>query len=285
MIDSLTWIDSAGISTELSDQETLDLQWNITGRFMPPVDLVEDDVPEQDGSRPRLVRVRPRDVALGLTVTGEDPEQLRTLLRQLVRTFNPRRGAGMLRATRPDGSARELTCTYKGGLELQEGFENIVGWQRAVLVLRAHDPYWYDQTPTSVTYSVTAPQPFFPDLALNSDTILGTQIVPNDGDVDAWPIWTVHGPASRFTATNQTTGKLLDVVTALTSEQTLIVDTRPFRKTVRRDDGTNLYAAASQPGSSLWPLEEGDNQILIELPGAGPESYVTLTYARRHLTP
>lgn len=286
MTDLLEWVDAAGIITPLTDQQTLDVEWGITGRFMPPIEHVEDDVPQQDGSRLRLVRVRPRDVPLKLSVLGDDEQHLRTLLRQLVALFSPSRGDGRLRATRADGTARELRCRYKGGLDaLSEDFESSYGWQRAVLVLRAHDPYWYDTVARSITYRPGAPQPFFPDLAINSDRIIGTQTVVNDGDVDAWPVWTVHGAASRFHTNNDTTGRSLQLSTALTAAQSAVADTRPFVKTVRRDDGTNLFAVASQPPSSLWPLIPGDNQVSIVLPDTSPESYVTLDFFRRWWTP
>ncbi len=284
----VSWVDPAGTVTLLNDGSVLDVGWGLQGRFMPPVEFVEDDVPNQDGNQLREVRVRPREVALPLDVQGADAADLRIQLRSLLRMFNPKRGNGRLRVTSPDGTVRELTCRYRQGLELQEAFEAGLGTQRSVVVFRANDPYWYDTAPTSVTYRTAPASPFLGDpflpLRLSSDTILGEQTVTNDGDVLAWPVWTVHGPATSVRLTNVTTGLVIDLPVALTATQSVVIDTRPFRKTVRRDDGTNLYGSLTD-ASALWPLPEGASTVRAELPGATSATYVTLVYARRWLSP
>jgi phage-related protein len=282
----ITWVDPDGAETVLSDQGTARVSYEMAGRFMPPVSFIEDDIPAQDGARLRAVRVRPREVTVPVAVVGADQTEVRTTLRTLMRTLNPKRGDGRLRVTGPDGTVRDLTCRYSQGLEISEQFEKFVGWQRAVLVLRAVDPYWYDTAATSTTYTVETPEPFFPifPLKLNSDTVLGTQTVDNTGDVEAFPVWTVHGPCTSITLANSTTGQTIDLPITLTSTQVVTIDTRPFRKTVRRDDGTNLYGSLST-SSALWVLPTGLSTITVELPGATVDSYVTLTYSRRWLSP
>jgi phage-related protein len=285
----LSWVDPAGVVTVLTDQPDIEVEWGLLGRFMPPSAMVEDDAPGQAGSLLRQVRVRPREVTLPVTVFGADFTELRTRMRSWLRLFDPTRGDGRLRATAPDGAVRELTCRYTTGLEGLETFEHGFGHARMVLVLRAHDPFWYDTAPQSQTYTTGAQpvffsDPFFGSPKLASDTILGTQTVSNGGDVEAWPVWTVHGPASSITLSNDTTGQTVDLPVTLTAAQTVVIDTRPFRKTVLRDDGTNLYGSLSNT-SSLWSLPTGDSTVTISLPGATSESYVTLVYARRWLSP
>jgi phage-related protein len=282
----VSWVDPDGAVTPLSDQGSARVSYELGGRFMPPVSFIEDDVPRQDGARLREVRVAPREVVVPIAVVGADQTEVRTTLRSLMRAFNPKRGNGKLRVTAPDGTVRDLTCRYSQGLEIEEKFEKFVGWQRAVVVLRAVDPYWYDTAATSTTYTVETPEPFFPifPLKLNSDTVLGTQTIDNTGDVEAFPVWTVHGPCTSITLSNSTTGQTIDLPVALTAAQTVTIDTRPFRKTVSRDDGTNLYGSLST-SSSLWVLPVGLSTIVAELPGATVDSYVTLTYSRRWLSP
>lgn len=282
----ISWVEPDGTVTVLSDAATTRVSYEFSGRFMPPVAFIEDDVPQMDGGRLRDVRVRPRDVTVPVAVVGADQTEVRTTLRSILRKFNPKRGDGKLRVTGPDGTVRDLTCRYSQGLEIEERFEKFVGWQRAVVVLRAFDPYWYDTSATSATYTLgtsTAFFPFFP-LVLNSDTVFGTQVVDNTGDVEAFPVWTVHGPCSSITLTNTTTGEVIDLPVVLTNAQTVTIDTRPFRKTVTRDDGTNLYGSLTT-ASALWDLPTGRSTITVSLPGATSESYVTLTYSRRWLAP
>lgn len=283
-----TWIDPDGVQTVLNDQTVLEVGWDIQGRYMPPVEFVEDDVPAQDGSRLRQVRVRPRDIALPIDVLVADTSALRVLMRTLMRTFHPQRGDGRLRVTSADGTTRELTCRYRQGLELQERFEAGHGVQRTVVVFRAVDPFWYDTAPMSSTFtSGAAPtflgNPFLP-IKLSSDTILGEQTVTNDGDVDAWPVWTIAGPATSITLTNVTTGEVLTLPVTLTAAQSVVIDTRPFKKTVRRDDGTNLYGNLSA-GSALWSLGQGATIINTQVAGSTAATFVTLVFSRRWLSP
>lgn len=282
----ISWIAPDGAVTVLSDQGTARASYEFSGRFMPPVAFIEDDVPQHDGARLREVRVRPREVVIPVAVVGADQSEVRTTLRDLLRAFNPKRGNGKLRVVGPDGTTRDLTCRYSQGLEVEERFEKFVGWQRAVVVLRAVDPYWYDTSATSATYTTGASTTFFPmfPMVLNSDTVFGTQSIDNTGDVEAFPIWTVHGPCSSITLTNTSTGEAISLPIALTSAQVVTIDTRPFRKTVTRDDGTNLYGSLST-ASVLWSLPTGPSTIEVELPDATTDSYVTLTYSRRWLSP
>jgi hypothetical protein len=282
----ITWVDPDGAETVLSDQGTARVSYEMAGRFMPPVSFIEDDVPQHDGARLREVRVAPREVVVPVAVVGADQAEVRTTLRSLLRLLNPKRGNGRLRVTAPDGTVRDLTCRYSQGLEIEEKFEKFVGWQRAVVVLRAVDPFWYDTAPTSATYTTGSQTTFFPffPLVLNSDTVFGTQVIDNTGDVEAFPVWTVHGPCSSITLTNTTTGEVTDLPVALTASQVVTIDTRPFRKTVTRDDGTNLYGSLTT-ASVLWNLPTGLSTITVELPGADVDSYVTLVFSRRWLSP
>lgn len=259
------------------------------GFDMPPFTFVEDDLPGGDGARLRSVRTMARDVTLPFFLEDADETALRGLLRVLVRRMNPRAGDGRLRHTASDGSVRELTCRYVEGL----GGNRVRGqggatWRRGALVFRAHDPFWHDQAATSLQFTAGTAQPFYADqpffgLRLASDVVLGTQTVTNDGDVEAWPVWTVKGPStSPLTLENVTTGQRLDLPVSLSAAQSVVIDTRPLRKTVRRDDGANLFGSLV---GSLWSLPTGPSKVAIALPGATSESYVTLDYVRRWLMP
>lgn len=289
--DTLDFVSPDGTVTRLTGQPDLDVHWalGVTGRYMPPISRVEDQVYGQAGGRLRAVRVDTREVNLPLTVIGVDEAAVRSKLRSLIRLLNPQRGDGRLRVTSIDGTVRELTCRYSEGMEGSEARGNMGQvFQRAVLVLRAADPYWYDVEQQSQTYTAGQAGMFFASpffgLRLSGESVFGTQVVSNDGDVETWPVWTVHGPCTSITLSNDTTGETINLPISLTAAQTVTIDTRPFRKTVRRDDGTNLYGSLSAT-SSLWSLPLGDSTVTISLPGATVDSYATLNYARRWLTP
>ena len=260
MADTVSWIDPAGAETVLTNQAQVKHLKGQDNRYMPPVAYVEEEVPFQHGSRLREVRFRPRETAQPILVEGTSPALVRAKLRSLLSALNPVRGDGRLKVVSHDGTARELVCRYSGGMEVEErkGTKGRL-WQAAVPVFHASDPFWYDVAYTTVSLGV------------------GTTAVNNTGDVDAWPEWTINGPFSSVTITNNTTGKTIALTVSVASGETVTIDTRPGRKTVKRNDGTNLYPYLSA-ASFLWPLIPGSNSVVI----AGVA--ITLNYKRRWLT-
>src|SRR5690606_30435067 len=126
----------------------------------------------------------------------------RDRIRRLASLFDPRRGDGRLRVSGPHGS-RELVCRYASGFGLDEEEEPGQGWQRAVVVFVAHDPFWVDVTPSVRLVDIAAQaflssgptDPWFPWQVVSSSAV-GGFVVDNDGDDDAWPVWTVQGPGA-----------------------------------------------------------------------------------------
>lgn len=289
--DKLAWVQPDGAAFVLTGQPDLDVHWSlgVDGRFMPPVDLITDRIPGQAGARLREVQVREREVTLPLTVFGPDEAGLRDRVRRLLREFDPTRGPGILRCTAVDGTMRELECTYREGLQGREfAGETGTRWQRMVLVLEAHAPFWQDTEPTDLTYRAASQGAFlsasFLPLKITSDTLLGEQTLTNDGDQVAYPVFTVVGPADSFTLANDTTGQSLTYEAPLAAGEVLTIDTRPFRKTVRLADGTNRYAQLAI-GSALWTLPPGPSTIRLDLTGSTEASYVTVSFRRLWLAP
>lgn len=286
-MDTLVWVDPLGRETALTSAPNLDVLWlaGVEGRYMPPVILTEDQVPEQQGAQLRHVRLGPREVALPITVLGPDPLTVRRQLRALLSALNPLLGDGRLRATGPDGKQRELVCRYVKGWEGREGL-NSSGRRfiKGLAVLRASRPYWQDVTPTLETYG-TGALAFFPilPLRLRASVVTSTPLVVNDGDADAQPVWTIKGPGNGLTLNNTTTGRSLFLAHVWGAGEVVTIDTRTGAKTVRAADGTNLFSELSDD-SELWELAPGANQLEVQLGEAVPESSVGLSYTRRYLT-
>ncbi len=289
MPERLQYLDSDGNVLELSALPGVRALGD-SGLDMPPLAFVEDVIPGQAGAQLRDVRVTVRDAVLPFYMEQDSDGALRDLLRSLARRLNPQRGDGRLRHIAVDGTTRDLTCRYTGGLEgARVRGQSGPNWRRGALTFRAHDPFWYDATPITSTFTTGAQplffsSPFFGSTKLASDTVLGEQTVTNDGDVETWPVWTVNGPATSIVLTNVTTGERIDLPIALTAAQSVIIDTRPFRKTIRRNDGTNLYGSLTN-SSALWSLGEGATRIRTEVAGSTADTFVTLVYSRRYLSP
>lgn len=288
MAERLQYVDSTGTVLDLSDLPGVRALGD-SGLEMPPMTFQEDVVPGQAGAQLRDVRIAARDAVLPFYMEQNGDAALRDLLRSLARRLNPQRGDGKLRHIATDGTTRDLTCRYTGGLE----GDRVVGsagatFRKGALLFRAHDPFWYDASPITSTFRTAAARNFLGDpflpIKLTSDTVLGEQTVDNTGDVETWPVWTINGPATSIVLTNVTTGQRISLPITLSATQSVIVDTRPFKKTVRRNDGTNLYGSLTND-SALWSLGEGATTIRTEVAGSTTDTFVTLVYSRRYLTP
>lgn len=282
----LEWVAADGTVRALSDlSDDVELEEGVSGRYAPPVEFSTEQVPFEAGSRVRQVRIGDREVAVPVLVACDSPEDLVVRLRDLTVHMAPTRGRGSLRDAT---SGRQLPCYYAGGLEVVEGFNSAtIGWARAVVVFRAFDPFWEDDADTVRVFSLgddLDPLIPYPPYTLVSDTVGATPTVDNDGDVDAWPVWTVVGPADQVALENVTTGATLTVDRPLTAAEWLRIDTRPGVKTIVDQDGVNRFGDRVA-GSQLWPLVEGPQDLQILLGGVEAGlSRVELSYRRRWLS-
>lgn len=265
-----------------------DLLWGIAGRFMPKIDFVEEETAGREGARIRRVKVPPREVAVPVFFRGTSRTDLRAQLRTVVRRLYPVPGDGRLQVVAEDGQVRELVCRYSEGLQGEETKENggTLGLKTLLVFRAAEDPFWRDVVPTDLSFSSGTPPPFFPffPLRLASSSIFGDITIDNPGDVEAWPIWTITGPAGGATLTNETTGEVIVLSTMLGDGRRIFIDTTPGIKTVTYDDGTNLYPDLD-PSSSLFALQPGENTITVDLIGSTDDSSVEISYRPRYLTP
>lgn len=291
--DTLSWVAADGTVTQLTQQAELDVHWalGVEGRFMPPVRMIEEQVPQQHGARLRGVRYEPREVTLPLSVIGASEQAVRAKIRALGSAFDPTRGDGWLRVVAADGTSRELRCRYSAGMEGEESRDSSgARFQRLVAVFRAVEPFWRDTAASETSYAVETGglflgNPFLrADFGISSDTVLGAVVVNNGGDLSAEPVYTFVGPASSVTITNVATGEVLQYAAAIALGKSVIIDTSAGIKSVLGNDGANLYANLSLT-SSLFTLPRGATSINLAMPGSDANSYVTVSYRRRWLMP
>jgi hypothetical protein len=289
MAETIVWVDPDGVSTTLHGGSGMFAAWNVSGRFSPPTRFEEEGIPEGDGSRLRAVHHGPNDIVLPVWVQAATDAALRTSVRALVSSMNPKRGDGILRITSPLGDQREVVCRVVTGLEGAERIGDTTGdaAQLLPLVFRAHDPYWQDTSDTvSGPWTVgSSPGSFFPlfPLRLASSEVFAQVTVVNTGDEDAWPVWTVTGPGANPKLKNLTTGKTLDLASyTIAAGEVVTIDTRPTganRKTVQSSTTGNLYSKLTAV-SALWSFVRGSNSVSIEMGSATSASSVQV--ARRH---
>lgn len=276
------WVAADGVVLPLH------IEYAVQGLFAPPVALQEDTVPGQPGGRLREMRHETREFVLPLYFYDDDSlTGLWGQLRAAAKTMDPGRGEGRIRVTSPGGDQREIRCVVTAGLELNQtqGRESSPTHQRAAVVFRAHDPYWYATNLSVAEFTAGARPSFFPifPLRLSAGEVFADVTVDNPGDVATWPVWEVDGPGTDIALRDLGMGQATELATTLLAGQTVTIDTRPGRKTVTRDDGTNLFPQLG--GSDLWPLAPGSTAVRIEMGGAGDTSVVRLRYQPAYLTP
>lgn len=295
----LTWTPATGSPVDLNDPAAgYQILGALVGTAMPDIDLKLRQSQNDAGEWLESVRVRSRVIDVPFaTLSDTGVMQAQSRLRTLARALSPLRPEGTLRLTFADGSARELRARYEAGLQgatlslTDDGGDE---WISAVLSFRCLDPFWTDTQDTVLTARTTGTRAFFPMFAdpddvgphLDSSSVFAAMNITNNGDVNAWPVVRIDGPASDLIVNNVTTGAKIDLSNnggiGLAAGEWLEVDTHPGVKTVTRFDGLNLFSKMTDD-SDLWPLVVGAQQVNVVANGADARSLVTVSFRNRYL--
>lgn len=218
-----------------------------------------------------------------LHIFGDTHLQWLQTYRALKRAFTMtvhRNQVGVLRVTRPNGAAREIEIMYESGLEGEGGNDDWLS-SNPVLTLMCPEGYWRDTQPVVVPRSFQAGTSFLaPFPTVSQAQVLGDSIINNPGDVDAWPEWTITGPADLVTATNQTTGQTWTLTKTIAAGELIKITTQ--RPTVRGPAGENLINGLNWPSAYLWGLVPGDNDVNFGVAGAATGTAIELVFYPRY---
>lgn len=267
MAEQLSWFDVASTQTLFDGSGNY---WAIIPRqgfYSPSWNFVEQDVPSRDGNRLRTVLAQPNVVRQVLLIKNTTESNYLANVQTLRSAMNPQRGYGLLQFTNAAGTTRQLNCRLQAGLEGDESPGNRgPAWIKAPCVWRANDPWWYDATATSTTY-----------------TTFTTKTVTNNGDTEMWPQWSIHGPLTALVITNSTTGEAI-TFTGLTLGGTdvLTIDTTPYKETVLLNGTTNKYSSLD-PASVLFSFRMGSTTLNFTIAGTSGATQITLSYKQRWL--
>jgi hypothetical protein len=286
----LTWTSADGRVTSLEDfrdwsRGTMALP-GVLGLGMPSYAIYEDSSPAFDGATVRGVpRAQPRDVTVPVHIWADTRSECLARWRQWISDLNPQNGPGVITVYERDGSSRQISALYSQGIE---GAADDDGtgptWFTFAVVFHASRPYWLgdEQARTFTLASGGSFYPFLPLIVTNSSPGGAVQVT-NSGDTASFPVWTVTGPCTSLTLTNDSTGQALTVDYALNDGDSLVIDTTDGAKYVLLNGATNLWPALSL-GSKLWSLRNGLNNLTIAAPGAGVHTSVTIAFRERYLT-
>jgi hypothetical protein len=288
MGEYLSWVDPTGLETPLNAEPYV-VGWGRTGLWGVPTKIVSQQVPLLDGARFKFVEIDPNRPKIPLLITGGAGGGEATLAqnrRALFQLLNPKRGIGTLRSYAADGVIRDLPCYYSGGLDshVEDGGARGTGWAIVGLEFDALQPYWQDKDAFTSVYTPGAASNFFGTffpLHISPAGVSSSFSLTNTGDAECWPVWTINGPGSAITLTNNTTGKSIALTAnggiTLIAGQSVTIDTRPLFKTVKDQSGTSQFGKMTT-ASALWSLIIGLNNISLSMTGTGAASSIQLQY-------
>lgn len=283
---TISFTDPAGLVTEFSDWSNgWVLQPGAKGLDMPAYTFTQDESPGIDGYAVRQVRAGGKEISLPIAFWADDSRMAYLdRRRSLIRSLNPKRGPGTLTVTQTDGTARTIGARYTAGLEGDESLDaSGARWCMGVLSFACPSPFWLGPEATTEWRSSVAGTffPFLP-LVVGNSQVLGSVSVDNDGDDNAFPVWTVTGPATAISLTNVTTGDVLVLARTITVGDTVVIDTRERQQTAVLNGTTNLWGDISD-ASTMWALEPGHNDLTLTVTGATSNTRVRMTYQPRYL--
>lgn len=287
-VELVSWVDASNAEHVLTNGVTIALMVGRRGWWMPLSRVLTQDLALQPGEAFRSVKDLSRDVNLPVFIDVETPAAARDALRELSRWFDPTAGDGWLKVDYGD-VVRRLRARPLG-LEAAEDLDQWTIPRRAVASVRALHPYWQDETPQTVTFEPgEGAGDFFPifPMRLSPSSLFAKKPVTNAGDVDAWPIWTIEGPAQNVVLTNVTTGAQLALRTEfiLLVGETLTIDTRPLVRSVLDQSGNRVFGYQTST-SELWALAPGINDIRVQIGSLDTsETFVTLSYTQEYRAP
>lgn len=203
-----------------SGQNPADMMF-LDGAGMATVRRISQRTPLQNGVVDRGFRLEPRKMTLGLFVRQET-EALADIMRdKLAYIFGPTNSPLQLRATRLDGTVRQIDCFVDSTMDFPQS-ERMGASQKVLVPLYAPDPTWYDPTRLALTIGLTA--------------LPAALIIPTAGrTADEWPVLEVTGPITDWRLDHFPVGDSLNFNgSSIPAGETWVIDLRPGYKTVQR---------------------------------------------------
>ena len=291
MSSDLTWISPQGTAYPLTSDTGLISYGLLAVEGVKGLGAAQRtitaDAHRNGGTRIRRIQPQPRIITLPVYVEGTTQAQFRQRWQALADAFGATRwyGPGRLRITHDDGTSRETEAYYQDGFDPEHGGTY---QDTAVVQLYCPDAFFRATSPTLITRSSlpTGSSFFEPFPQVTSSQTLGTSSVTDTGGVEAWPVWTLNGPADVLTATNVTTGEAfeLDVTgfrgTPLLAGESVVIDSAI--PTIHGPSGANYTGALNWPSAILWSLLPGTADVSFVVSGSGSETSVEASFYARY---
>lgn len=290
-ITIVKWTSPLGRSTILSDWPAGHLvQPGARGLDMPTWKAFETESPQIHGNHREGVKANAREIMIPVVIYSNDGraaflDRKRRLLTDLS-PLDGDGGRGTLTLTEPDGSSRSITAIYASGAEGSEDLDAAGRrWTAYGITWTCESPFW-DGAPIGRGFRAGVDAPFFPSgvpWEVSDSQVLGTGVeIFNPGNVDAYPVWTIHGPMTSATFTHPA-GGAWTLTRTLDADDVAVIDTRERIESALLNDVTNLWPDIDE-AAVLWPLKPGRNAVDLVITGSTTDTLVEFKVTPRHLT-
>lgn len=137
---------------------------------------------------------------------------------------------GQWTITTPGGGKRSLSCRFMDdGRHSFQRDPMFRGWAAYPVSLIADNPFWTGE-PVRRTWAQSDATDFYgggtaPVFSISSGSQLSTAKMTNEGDLEAWPVWTIRGPLTSVTV--GVDGSTIQWNVTLVEGDILVIDTDP----------------------------------------------------------
>lgn len=271
------WTGWDGVRRELTDWRSgvFVLEEGVEGLSMPKHTAWTSSSPAQHGQRLRGFRVPARPCAWASFVYSKE-SSLEFLERDGDFWHSLQPGKYGTWEVRTEAGTRRIRCRLddesggdKYGLDPSQQ-----GWAAYDIRLIADDPFWYGETVEAEwgTASLVDFNAWVTDSQmgyLSSANRLENAVMTNPGDVEAWPVWTISGPATSVTV-GITGSTVTAPINLASSSDVLVIDTDPAVQMA----WLNGVDVTMQLGSADFaPIPAGaDRKLVLAMTGNGTVS-------------
>lgn len=203
----------------------------VEGLGMPTHQAWIGESPAVHGQHYRGHVVEPRPAFWPVYLYSDaDTEEWLERDRAFWRTLQPGKH-GQWALTTPGGGKRTLSCRFvDDGRHTVQRDPMLRGWATYGVSLIADNPFWTGE-PVRRTWAQSTATDFYggaakaPVFHISSGSQLSTAKMTNEGDLEAWPVWTIRGPLTAVTV--GVDGATIQWSVALAEGDILVIDTDP----------------------------------------------------------
>lgn len=180
------------------------------------------------------------------------------------------------------GKFRELNLTGVFDSSHSYGVDPVyAGWGMYKIALEATQPFWTGSAVERGPWKAPSSQDFRPAggtpmFYLSSSSAFGNASIPNPGDVEAFPVWTVEGPLEEIEL--GIGDRVIEVPFEVSDGETLVIDTDPRNVTATLDGVDVTEDLGFQPLAPIPPSESAELHVQATGTGSVAISLVPLFF-------